>query len=178
MAFVPKMKNGVAHFFHPRSSIKKWNTARRRSAAPAVKRTNVLVQSFLSIGKCGAEPALSPQMKIEKSCKKVAESDALQHPGDADPGEIEIRDQPEQHADRENEDAPPEDFEMQIAFPVPLLFLPGQRQGNRHSDDEHKKGKDEVCGGTTVPFSVAERRIDKLPAPGVIDQDHAGNGKT
>ena len=54
-----------------------------------------------------------------------------------------------------------------------------RREGerHRHADDEEKEGEDRVRVGPAVPLGMEKRRIDGRPAPRVVDEDHAGDGR-
>ncbi len=51
------------------------------------------------------------------------------------------------------------------------------RKGERHraSHDEYEEREDHVGGGAAVPGRVNERREDRVPVPGIVDEDHAGD---
>ena len=57
-------------------------------------------------------------------------------------------------------------------------FESGHDEGEGVAHGKEKEGEDQVGGGGTMPGSMCQGRVDMGPAPGIVDQDHEGDGGT
>ncbi len=122
-------------------------------------------------------------IQCDRSRNQIANSDALQHPGDPDcrPAELVSEDQSiwksiEKQANREYRERSLECVHHQFVPVGPLLntFRKGERHGD--ADNPEKERKDEIGEGPSIPCRMFEWRIDMRPGTGVIDHHHASDG--
>src|SRR5207244_1479218 len=78
----------------------------------------------------------------------------------------------EKEAEREQRYSSPEYLKMDPPFIDSDIDLFAEPKRDRHAHNKEEKREDPVRGCCSVPFGMGERRIDRGPASGLIDQDH------
>ena len=100
-------------------------------------------------------------------------------PGDAGGRPVDgvEREPTQEEAEGEEDRGPPHDLPVERA-PVAAGARepPGEGVGNGDADREEEEGKDEVGRRPAVPLGMEERSVGLVPVPGVVHQDHGGDG--
>ena len=84
-----------------------------------------------------------------------------------------MQDEPEGEDDR----GAPEDLRDERRPRFTLCESPSQRERNGDADDEQEEREDQVGRRAAVPVGVPERRIDRPPGAGIVDEHHPRHGE-
>ncbi len=119
---------------------------------------------------------LAPGGQAEQGHRAIAQRDPLQDAHDADMGDIEMRQQVEDQAEREQG----HDADHDVAGQGGLRLAGGagsERERHRRPDAEQEAGEDHVGQGQAVPVGVVEDGEIMHPVALVGDQDHADDAQ-
>ncbi len=120
-----------------------------------------------------AEPEHQRRREQERDC------DALQHARDPQIRQVqEIRERVQQQAEQEDDRRPLRRARRDVrAFGAPR-DLHRERVRHGHADNEQEERKDQVRRRPAVPLRVPQRRVDRAPAPRIVDDQHARDRET
>ncbi len=138
---------------------------------------------------------LSEGAQCQQPRAQIRHADALEHSHDSpvheavahalekarvgDAGHLaprEVRKTVDEKAEQEDQQAATDDLVANGALVVTARTAGRQRQVRRDPRDEQEERKDQVGGRPPIPWRVLERRIDVLPCPRIVHQQHAGDG--
>lgn len=124
-------------------------------------------------------PRTARRVDRERHHHGEAHADALQ---DAGPAHAAVRQPPrgkgiDRQPEHDDPQRPPPRRIAQHVDGVAALQPRQDRQRNRDPHHEQEEWKYQVGGSTAVPGCVLQRRVDVIPAAGVVDQQHAGHGQ-
>src|SRR6185437_4166772 len=84
----------------------------------------------------------------------------------------------EKQSDENDHPTALQDLRDDRAVVRPPTAARGEREVRRNADDEQEVREDQVGGRPPVPVGVLQRRIDRAPGAGVVDEQHSGDGET
>ena len=120
-------------------------------------------------------PSLAEQ--IESGNDEIADGNARKNSEETHCVQVKEGEAVDHDAEQKQNDGAPDNLQKQLLLRYAARKSRRSRNDSGDSDDEQKRGEDDIGGGATVPLRVKQRPVGRIKIPGIVDQNHERDGE-